>query len=273
VIRRSLFLMGFSILFFPLSARLAAQSNPNLDTGLKPNGSYEGGNIDSISLSNGNLTVHIPLFSYPQRGSIPANLNLSYNNKNWYAFQWCQNAICHDQWRWNLRTNHGIFFNVDGGVGVGYAPAIPGQPSTYLFTAYTSDGSSHQMTSDNAGGYRTVDGTGIWYAGGNGLNGLATTVLTRNGSQPLTVDPNGNLATSGNPNQNYPGAAIGTDTLGRYLPGSSTSTSDYSGCIQPAAPTQINSAAIGTLPGTNRMVKTCSATYTLNTTLTDRLQP
>jgi len=248
-----------------LPARLVAQSNPNLETGLKPNGSYEGGNIDSISLTNGNLSVHIPLFSYPQRGSIPANRNLSYNNKNWYVFQTCQNAICTDQWRWNTRALNGIYFNVDGGVGVGYAPSIPGQPSTYLFTAYTSDGASHQMAPDNAGGYRTIDGTGIWYAGGNGLNGLATTVRTRNGSQPLTVDPNGNLATSGNPGPNDPSASILTDTLGRYLPGSSISTSDYSGCVQPAAPNQINSGSIGTLPGTNRMVKTCSATYSLQT--------
>jgi len=265
VIRRSLFLIVLSALLSALCSTANAQSNPNLETGLKPSGSYEGGNIDSISLTNGNLSLHIPLFSYPQRGSIPANLNLSYNNKNWYVFQWCQNAICHDQWRWNTRSLNGIFFNVDGGVGVGYAPAIPGQPSTYLYTAYTSDGASHQMAPDNAGGYRTIDGTGIWYAGGNGLNGLPTTVLTRNGSQPLTVDPNGNLATSGNPGPNDPSASILTDTLGRYLPGSSTSTSDYSGCIQPAAPNQINTASIGTLPGTNRMVKTCSATYSLQT--------
>ena len=248
-------------LLFAFTLGATAQSNPNLETGLKPNGSYEGGNIDSISLTTGNLTLHIPLFSYPQRGSLPGDIHLSYNNKNWYVFQWCQNAICHDEWRWNPRTLYGVFTNMDGGAGVSYVPF----GGAYLFTAYTSDGSSHQLAPDNAGGLRSIDGTGIWYAGGNGLNGLATTVRTRDGSQPLKVDPNGNLATASNPNQNYPSATILNDTLNRYLPGTGNSTADYSGCIPPAAPAQINSAAISTLPGTNRQIKYCSATYTFTT--------
>ncbi|HET7108345.1 MAG TPA: RHS repeat-associated core domain-containing protein [Candidatus Acidoferrum sp.] len=247
-----------------LCSTVDAQTNPNLETGLKPYGSFEGGNIDSISLTNGNLTLRIPLFSYPQRGSIPGNINLSYNNKNWYVFQWCQNGICHDQWRWNLRSLNGIYFTDDGGAGVAYAP-LPPLNLTYLFTAYTSDGGSHEMVPDNAGGYHTVDGTGIYYNGAVAGDGRTPLVRTRDGSQPLTVDPNGNLATSGNPGPNGPSAGVVTDTLGRYLPGSGNSTTDYSGCIQPAAPNQINSASISTLPGTNRMMKTCSATYSLQT--------
>ena len=35
------------------------------DRGLKPFGSYAGGNLDSINMANGSLTLHIPFWSYP----------------------------------------------------------------------------------------------------------------------------------------------------------------------------------------------------------------
>jgi YD repeat-containing protein len=44
--------------------------------GLQPYVAYHGGGLDSVSTMNGSLTVHIPLISYPQRGS---SLALSYS--------------------------------------------------------------------------------------------------------------------------------------------------------------------------------------------------
>ncbi len=41
---------------------------PNFDTGLKPYGSFHGGDIDTVSMSQGGLSIHIPFLSYPQRG-------------------------------------------------------------------------------------------------------------------------------------------------------------------------------------------------------------
>lgn len=268
MIRRLIAVLATLICCLCLSLTSNAQTNPNLEIGLKPYGSFEGGNIDSINLTNGNLSIKIPLFSYPQRGSFPANLHLSYNNKNWYVFQWCQNAICHDQWRWRWQTTQGVFLNADGGVGVTYAPLIPGQNSVYVFTATTSDGASHMMVPNNAGGYETADGTGIWYNGYTAGNPGGPVIRTRDGSQPLAEDANGNLVSSVVPGPNYPFASISTDTLGRGLNPSGTSTTDYSGCVQPASPTQISSALIYNYPGqngSNRMIKTCSANYTLNT--------
>jgi hypothetical protein len=40
-----------------------AQDLAGLEQGIKPYGSYEGGDIDSISLVNGSLTLHVPLIS------------------------------------------------------------------------------------------------------------------------------------------------------------------------------------------------------------------
>src|SRR5947209_1774325 len=63
---------------------LQAQSEPNLDTGFKPYGAFDGSNIESIDLSNGNLIVHIPmLFHYPQRGSLNPRWVLTANSMQW----------------------------------------------------------------------------------------------------------------------------------------------------------------------------------------------
>lgn len=58
-----------------------AQNDPSLDTGLKPYGSYHGGDLDSVSLTNGNLTLHIPLAGYPQRGNLGYTPRIIYNSK------------------------------------------------------------------------------------------------------------------------------------------------------------------------------------------------
>jgi RHS repeat-associated protein len=45
------------------------QAAPDLENGFKAYGSYDGSNLDSINVENGNLMLHIPLPStYPQRG-------------------------------------------------------------------------------------------------------------------------------------------------------------------------------------------------------------
>ena len=54
------------LLFFTIVLGLSfgtavAQNDPTLDIGLKPYGSYHGGDLDSVNLTNGNLTLHIPL--------------------------------------------------------------------------------------------------------------------------------------------------------------------------------------------------------------------
>src|SRR3989442_3328590 len=61
-----------------------AQDLPEFEIGLKPFGTYHGGDTDNVSITNGNLTLDIPLFSYPQRGEkLTKSLHLIYNNKGW----------------------------------------------------------------------------------------------------------------------------------------------------------------------------------------------
>jgi len=58
-----------------------AQQDPELEVGMKPFGSYHGGNIDTVSLFNGQLSLDIPLISYPQRGGkLKLEFHLTYAN-------------------------------------------------------------------------------------------------------------------------------------------------------------------------------------------------
>jgi hypothetical protein len=45
-----------------LISNLAGQTTPDLEAGLKPYGSYHGGDIDTVNLATGNLTFIFPLF-------------------------------------------------------------------------------------------------------------------------------------------------------------------------------------------------------------------
>src|ERR1700678_609807 len=75
-------LLGLSLL--GLCPSLWSQMTVDTDQGLKPYGSYNGGDIDSINVLSGNLVLHIPLLSYPQRGKLTSDYFLSYNSEMWH---------------------------------------------------------------------------------------------------------------------------------------------------------------------------------------------
>jgi len=80
------------------SLTAGAQTAPNLENGFKPFGSYDGTHFDTINVMNGNLMVHIPLYSEaPQRGG---KLDMQYllymTSKNW--IEGCSPSPC----RWQL---------------------------------------------------------------------------------------------------------------------------------------------------------------------------
>ena len=67
-IHRSRTILGSILLALCCLPQLLAQTDPALETGLKPFGSYQGSDIDFVSTTTGRLHVHIPLFSVPQLG-------------------------------------------------------------------------------------------------------------------------------------------------------------------------------------------------------------
>ena len=61
-----------------------AQTNVNEEQGMKPYDSFHGGDLDSISMTNGGMVLHIPLVSYPQRGNLDLTFSVYANTKQWY---------------------------------------------------------------------------------------------------------------------------------------------------------------------------------------------
>ncbi len=201
-----------------------AQNDVNLDQGLKPYGSYMGGNLDTVSLTNGNLMLHIPLVSYPQRGG---RLNLAfylrYNNKGFAAIVngtavWGFEGIGVDVQRDQLietRTRRPQF-------------AVPGDNGTaHIFVTTTSmttaDGSSHDVSWSGQGkgfGAGPIDGSAL---GQHGVihhlvpnasllvDPSCTNSPISTWSPVISEDPNGNQIVT---------SALGwTDTMGRLIPG------------------------------------------------------
>ena len=99
-----------SVLFANVAS---AQTNPNLETGLKPYGAFDSTTFDSINISNGNLTLDIPIFDYPQRGGVTVRVRLAYNNKGWRVIPDCwSNGTCTPIWIWN---GNGVQLGMDNG--------------------------------------------------------------------------------------------------------------------------------------------------------------
>ena len=208
------------IFFIAVLAPSAAQNDPSLNTGLKPYGSYQGGDLDSVSLTNGNLTLHLPLATYPQRGSLGYSPRVIYNSKGgWYVVPNCNSVtgVCSPFWAWGANPKNwsnqasGMILDLtpEDAVSVGWVPNGVG----YRFVAGTSDGSMHQLVANQAGGMSTLDGTAIWYDGSNPVNGQGGIRRDHNGNRNASTsleDPNGNIISFGSPL---------LDTLNRSFPG------------------------------------------------------
>jgi len=82
-------LIVLSLLSATGSSRLWAQVDPNIENGLHPFGSYVGSDIDTVSLTSGNLSLRIPLFSIPQRGNLKATVMIGLGRTSYYISPTC----------------------------------------------------------------------------------------------------------------------------------------------------------------------------------------
>ncbi|NDQ55762.1 MAG: RHS repeat-associated core domain-containing protein [Acidipila sp.] len=253
--RLLLTLCGLSLISWVYCMPTFAQENPNLDVGLKPYGTFEGGKFDSVSMTNGNLNLRIPILSYPQRGTLPYNSFLGYNDKSWKIYSACNSktGLCSRvYWNYGSSYGNGVEWQSDGLLHLTWRYSIPGQNSLPLFTAQMEDGANHAMAADYVGGVTTLDGTGLWY---DGTYPITSGVFRmRNGDTP-SKDTNGNF---------FPASS---DTIGRTF-GSTTPAPDASGCrVVPNQP--IYTAYINTYPGPggtlSRMIKQCNTRLVLHT--------
>lgn len=277
-----------------------AQANPNEDQGLKPYDSLHGGDLDNISLTNGGLTLRIPLVSFPQRGNLDLSFSVRFNNKQWYVKPArCCDALGHiitpAQWLPMPGTGVQIVSSMDFLVRSSFTldppdPNIPGSGgSNWSQSVSSPDGATHvfgngsgsplypMRSLDAAGLVRpnaqtviTPGGIRYTYSLTDTSNTNTLTGIDRGGAQPTSaIDANGNQITVT--------SSGWTDTLGRVLPGSPStsyagtqpgvSTTDLSKC-----PAGTASAMVWNVPGpasTLRAFYFCYSNFTLSTNFTD----
>jgi RHS repeat-associated protein len=241
---RKVLLLAVGLLFFTVGA--FAQMDANLERGLKPFGSYSGGNVDTVSLTSGNLFVHIPFWSYAQRGGkLGWNYFIQYNHKHFNIKEFCdptgEDCRTYIMYRPAIyKKGMQIVRQEAQSIETESIEYSPGMNATYSFLV-TSDDSRHGLAplQGSPSVYRTIDASGY-------LKG--SVIIDRNGVRGTTQDPNGNT----------------TDTLGR-TPVTTNSTTDYSGCTGPRA--IVSATAWNMLvQGAGRVpVKLCYATVHLKT--------
>jgi hypothetical protein len=192
---RGRFSSGLLLLFFVLFVlsvpRLDAQTLPAPTasdmTGTQSYQSYHGGDIDSISLSTGTLTVNLPFLSYPQRGKLHLGFNLMYNNQPQHLTCVLNNLSCKWYWQYNLNagpsgTHSGVLPLENGDVFVGWAQQVAVNATTVTqtyenglvtdnwlnFYLLTADGAEHPLgvegsvSSCGTSNYYYFTNTGPW---------------------------------------------------------------------------------------------------------------
>lgn len=169
-----------SLLTIFLSCSALSQTNPNIDQGLTPFGSYDHSNEDSVSLTTGNLMVHIPLFDYPQRGKQDLKVRIQVNGHQWYVKESCFGIHgCSGFWTWypagGIKVGQQPYATVvnDDGEPSGGTESIghpQGGGNVCWGTMYTPDGGTHLVSSTGSTGKRSIDGTGFWLGSASTCN-------------------------------------------------------------------------------------------------------
>ena len=98
-------------------APAAAQTHPNFARGFEPGKAYQIGDVDSVSLFNGSLTLTIPLGpTYPVGGTISYGLTLTYSTGAWEFQEECQQGdVCTAQVRPARHFRAGLGWTVSFG--------------------------------------------------------------------------------------------------------------------------------------------------------------
>ncbi|HEV3038047.1 MAG TPA: RHS repeat-associated core domain-containing protein [Candidatus Angelobacter sp.] len=154
------------------------QTQPNVEKGFKPYGSFEGGNLDSVNLQNGNVVLHVPMpFSYPQRSDkLAPKTVLTLNSKSWSV----ENNVTSDGisvqfWSAGFARNLNI---QQMGTGVGLHSTL--DLAVHRFITSTTDTSGTSVV--GWGQYLTT-----WDGGVHQLHAPANAVLDRTGT-PVSYD-------------------------------------------------------------------------------------
>src|SRR5579864_2292944 len=267
----------------------SAQTNVNEEQGMKPYDSWHGGDLDSLSMTNRGLVLHIPLVSFPQRGNLDLSFFITHSTKQWSIKPAKYDAQGHlitpAKWVPSLPGNSfqpgpgaRIVSSLDWTIqGTSNYDQISGQ-SDWSGAIVAPDGSLHQL-GDLVGGtdcagvatLRALDATGMLFSN-------CATLIMPNGTNFAWQSAGGvttGTVTDANGNRISVSGSGWTDTLGRVIPGSGGATvppqagvvtTDYTNC-----PTGTNYALVWNVPGVSgvnggiRTYKFCYSSVSLHT--------
>ena len=190
------------LLVVACSASSVSQTDPALEAGLKPFGSYQAGDIDIVNTATGKLHVHIPLLSYPQLGGrLHLNYFIDYDSSS-YSCQmisnhnYCTQNSTVGAWVKDDAIPHGtstIFTTDNGSIYEGTLSSI-----------VDPEGASHRMGAlPSVSGYttqlRALDASGYYMT------------YNSNWTSSSIYDSSGNAFTASS------SGAVLTDTIGNYI--------------------------------------------------------
>jgi YD repeat-containing protein len=152
-------------------ARAFAQSDP-MQPDLRPFAPGDNSNVDTVSLVNGGVQIHIPLYSIPQRGKVKLDISLSYATPTFSKTTDCSlHALepqypCYQMWE---ASNQGVIEQDSTQITMTEMDALAADGSTtfsdgYYWLLTTADGGTHKMAMTSTGVFRTIDGTGWLYS-------------------------------------------------------------------------------------------------------------
>ncbi|HMC29668.1 MAG TPA: hypothetical protein VKL99_02460, partial [Candidatus Angelobacter sp.] len=207
---------GFILLMLAGHLLAVAQTNVNKDQGLKPYDSWHGGDLDSISMTNGALTLHIPLVSFSQRGNLDLSFMAYSNTKQWVLVPTCFNDPINGgqtcNWNWKPLPRGGQLQKygqpaVDGvyiASSVDYwlqnaCDAEPPDPNSgqtaydWTYAVVAPDGNGHSLGNGIASGcqgfpLRTLDTSGMIQSDGNTIIMPNGTRYSYQGGQSLSIE-------------------------------------------------------------------------------------
>jgi RHS repeat-associated protein len=191
--------LSLVLLFAPLAL---SQTAPEVEKGIKLFGSYQGGGIDNVSLSNGGLVLQSPLLSYAQRGDLAYPVVLMYSSKSYALYQ----PPCLPPSKPSQCIHQFIFGEPPDGspesAGNSVTLGFEGFPTVNLvdtstgfslngnpqdinsYSALMQDGAQHQLVNTDSG-KAAIDASG-WVTNNRGLTdsqGAINGALDRNGNQ------------------------------------------------------------------------------------------
>jgi len=188
-------------------------SAQDLATGFQVYGAYHVSDFDSVNMQSHNLDIHIPLYSYPQRGDLPDySMFIKHSPFTWVKTLWNVNPNVY-KWTPTNASRTPLYAAIDH---FAYGRAFRDRtviPNTVAYRVNDGSGASHIAGwVSSSSQLETVDGSGYR------INLTSSSVTDRNGVTYFTsggrvmADSKGNTITQDN------SRGIVIDSVGRQIP-------------------------------------------------------